>query len=154
MTKQAYHRLEIENSGNMLIIIYMVEVKVEVEVADAVANLKKHSKNSAELADNDSNTVKYFSPTNCDGLLKKMCAAIYLSLDELWFIPNEVELKAFMLDPQLKLLLFATANKQKNTEEQIREELSILKAQFSQNNTIIEISTIKKEECDSLSAEL
>ncbi|CAG8843935.1 6382_t:CDS:2, partial [Gigaspora margarita] len=43
---------------------------------------KRHSKNSAELADDDPNTVKYFSPTSCEGLLEKMRAAIYLSLDE------------------------------------------------------------------------
>ncbi|CAG8835103.1 41112_t:CDS:2, partial [Gigaspora margarita] len=114
---------------------------------------KRHSKNSAELADDDPNTVKYFPPTSCEGLLEKMRAAIYLSLDELWSIPNEVGLKASMLDPRaLKLLLFATADEWKNTEKQIRKELSILKAQYSQN-TITETSTIE-EECDSLSAEL
>ncbi|CAG8820079.1 14346_t:CDS:2, partial [Dentiscutata erythropus] len=43
---------------------------------------KKHSKNSAELADDDPNTVKSFPPTSCEGLLEKMCTAIYLSLDE------------------------------------------------------------------------
>ncbi|CAG8833833.1 15524_t:CDS:2, partial [Gigaspora margarita] len=101
---------------------------------------KRHSKNSAELANDDPNTVKYFSPTSCEGLLEKMRAAIYLSLDELWSIPT------------LKLLPFATADERKNTEEQIREELSILKAQYSQN-TITKTFTIE-EECDSLSAEL
>ncbi|CAG8790786.1 9392_t:CDS:1, partial [Cetraspora pellucida] len=74
---------------------------------------KRHSKSSAELAEyDDSNTVKYVPPTSCEGLLEKMRAAIYLSLDELWSIPNEIELKASMLDPHaLKLLLFATADK-------------------------------------------
>ncbi|CAG8849243.1 24931_t:CDS:1, partial [Gigaspora margarita] len=55
---------------------------------------KRHSKNSAKLADDDSNTIKYFLSTSCEGLLEKMCTAIYLSLDELWSIPNEVGLKA------------------------------------------------------------
>ncbi|CAG8840595.1 38186_t:CDS:1, partial [Gigaspora margarita] len=55
-------------------------------------------------------------------LLEKMRTAIYLSLDELWSIPNEVGLKASILNPQaLKLLLFATANERENTEEQIYE---------------------------------
>ncbi|CAG8466284.1 2368_t:CDS:2 [Cetraspora pellucida] len=97
----------------------------------------------------DSNTVKYVSPTSCEGLLEKMRAAIYLSFDELWSIPNKVGLKASMLDPYaLKLLPFATADEQKNIKEQIREELSILKAQSSQNNNITETSTIEEEECD------
>ncbi|CAG8700159.1 41436_t:CDS:2, partial [Gigaspora margarita] len=123
------------------------------EASIPLAGNRKH-KNSAELADNDSNTVKYLPPTSCEGLLEKMCTAIYLSLDKLWSIPNEVGLKASILDPQaLKLLPFATANERKNTKEQIHEELSILKAQSGQNNTITETSTIK-EECDSLSAEL
>ncbi|CAG8775374.1 11750_t:CDS:1, partial [Racocetra fulgida] len=54
----------------------------------------------------------------------------------------------------LKLLLFATADKRKNTEEQICKELSILKTQSSQNNTITKTFTIEKEECNSLNAKL
>ncbi|CAG8551647.1 5098_t:CDS:2 [Dentiscutata erythropus] len=61
-------------------------------------------------ADNDPNTVKSFPSTSCQELLEKMHATIYLSLDELWSIPNKVGLKALLLDPRLKLLPFANAN--------------------------------------------
>ncbi|CAG8851083.1 31734_t:CDS:2, partial [Gigaspora margarita] len=93
----------------------------------------KRPKRSVEL--DDTNTVKYLPPTNCEGLLEKMRAAIYLSLDELWGIPNETGLKASILDPRiLKLLPFATNEEYKNTEVQLREELLVLEAQFNQNN--------------------
>ncbi|CAG8588136.1 5785_t:CDS:2 [Cetraspora pellucida] len=65
-------------------------------------------------------------------------------------------LKASMLDPRvLKLLLFATEDEHRNTKAQIHAELSILEAQFRQNNDKIEACiTTEKEEYDLLSAEL
>ncbi|CAG8446211.1 56_t:CDS:10 [Scutellospora calospora] len=81
----------------------------------------------------DSNTVKYLPSTNCDGLLEKIRAAIYLSLDELWDIP-----------------------KRSNTKAQVHAELLALKAKLvSQNYSDTEsvLSTIE-EDCDSFSAEL
>ncbi|CAG8763479.1 8475_t:CDS:2 [Dentiscutata erythropus] len=104
----------------------------------------------------DTNTVKYLPSTNCEGILEKMCAAIYLSFDKLWGIPNEVELKASMLDLQiLKLLPFVTNEERKNTELQLREELLVLEAQFNQNNDNLGTAiTVEEEEYDFLSAEL
>ncbi|CAG8451502.1 6231_t:CDS:2 [Cetraspora pellucida] len=115
---------------------------------------KRRVKSVAEL--DDTNNIKYLPPTKCEGLLEKMRAAIYLSLDELWSIPDEIGLKASMLDPRvLKLLPFATEDERRNTEAQIRAELSILEAQFRQNNDKIEACiTTEEEEYDSLSAEL
>ncbi|CAG8569481.1 6895_t:CDS:2, partial [Scutellospora calospora] len=111
-------------------------------------------KSVAEL--DDTNNIKYLPPTKCEGLLEKIRAAIYLSLDELWSIPDEIGLKASMLDPRvLKLLSFATENERRNTEAQIRAELLILEAQFRQNNDNTEACiTTEEEEYDSLSAEL
>ncbi|CAG8439169.1 3352_t:CDS:2, partial [Scutellospora calospora] len=82
----------------------------------------------------DSNTVKYLLPTNCDGLLEKICAVIYLSLDELWDIPAEIGLKA----------------------SQVHAELLALKAKLvSQNYSNAEsVSRTIEENCDSFSAEL
>ncbi|CAG8462694.1 2649_t:CDS:2 [Gigaspora rosea] len=75
---------------------------------------------------------KYIAPTNCEGLLEKLRAAIYLSLDKLWGIPDEVGLKASILDPRvLKLLPFATNDERKNTETQLCAELAELEAQFN-----------------------
>ncbi|CAG8461934.1 28550_t:CDS:2 [Racocetra persica] len=115
---------------------------------------KRRVKSVAEL--DNTNNIKYLPPTKCEGLLEKMCAAIYLSLDELWSIPDEIGLKASMLDSRvLKLLPFATEDERRNTKAQIRAELSILEAQFRQNNDKIEACiTTEEEEYDSLSAEL
>ncbi|RIB24779.1 hypothetical protein C2G38_2139097 [Gigaspora rosea] len=102
---------------------------------------KRREHKTKEL--DDTNTIRYLPPTNCEGLLEKLRAAIYLSLDELWGIPDEVGLKASMLDPRvLKLLPFATNDERKNTETQLRAELAELEAQFNQNNDNDEISTM------------
>ncbi|CAG8774810.1 21101_t:CDS:2 [Dentiscutata erythropus] len=73
-----------------------------------------------------------------------------------WHIPNEVGLKASMLDLQiLKLLPFATNEECKNTESQLYEKLLVLEAQFNQNNDNLGAAiTVEKEKYDSLSAEL
>ncbi|CAG8499301.1 13724_t:CDS:2 [Cetraspora pellucida] len=117
-------------------------------------NNKSTTKCVTEL--DDTNTIEYLPPTSCEGLLKQLCAAIYLSLDELWGIPDEVGLKASMLNLRvLKLLLFATNNEHKNTETQLHAELLALEAQSNQNNYNKEAVIIAEEkEYDSLSAEL
>ncbi|RIB12513.1 hypothetical protein C2G38_2200481 [Gigaspora rosea] len=79
--KIAYHQLEIENSGSMHIEVNIVEIGVEV--------INVSTKYAVEL--DDTNTVK-------TSTVEKMRAAIYLSLDELWGIPDETGLKASMLD--------------------------------------------------------
>ncbi|CAG8519312.1 9089_t:CDS:2, partial [Scutellospora calospora] len=47
----------------------------------------------SEDSNNESDISSIFTPTNCDGLLEKISATIYLSFDELWDIPSEIGLK-------------------------------------------------------------
>ncbi|CAG8665492.1 11979_t:CDS:2, partial [Dentiscutata erythropus] len=78
----------------------------------------------------DTNTIEYLPSTNCSGLLEKAQAAIFLSLNELWSISNEMGLKASILDPRaLNLLPFVTTQEKKETEAQIRAELLVLETQ-------------------------
>ncbi|CAG8806642.1 10478_t:CDS:2, partial [Racocetra persica] len=61
------------------------------------------------------------------GLVEKFQAAIYLSLDELWNVPDEIALLATILDPRLKGLRFVNQNERINIQEKLRvkyEELS------------------------------
>ncbi|RIB09872.1 hypothetical protein C2G38_2207612 [Gigaspora rosea] len=75
----------------------------------------------------DTNTIKYLPSTNYKGLLEKKSAAIYLSPNKLWGIPDETGLKASILDLRvLKLLPFATNEECKNTEIQLCKELLVL----------------------------
>ncbi|CAG8799366.1 20762_t:CDS:2, partial [Dentiscutata erythropus] len=97
--------------------------------------------------------LRYLPSTNCNGLLKRMHTAIYLSLNELWEVSHEIGLKASLLDPRmLKFLSFATLNEKKNVEDQIHAELFALKPNNNESNTERTQATV--EDCDSLSAEL
>ena len=50
----------------------------------------------------DINTVKYLQPVNTEGLLQKVHAAIFLSLDEFWLVPSDIVLIATFLDSHFK----------------------------------------------------
>ena len=52
----------------------------------------------------DINIVEYLQPVNTEGSLQKVCAAIYLSLDELWPVPSNIMLVATFLDLRFKTL--------------------------------------------------
>ncbi|CAG8597042.1 394_t:CDS:2 [Dentiscutata erythropus] len=62
---------------------------------------------SSLISDDDNNQVvgpviKNLSAVNPNGLLQKVCVAIFLSLDELWAISSDVVLIASILDPWFK----------------------------------------------------
>ncbi|RIB15386.1 hypothetical protein C2G38_2319598 [Gigaspora rosea] len=73
------------------------------------------------------NEIEYLPPSDTSDLLDKARAAIYLSLDELWCIPNEIALIASVLDPRMKSLRFTTAIQQTNTKLKLRELYQNLK---------------------------
>ncbi|CAI2198786.1 8371_t:CDS:1, partial [Funneliformis geosporum] len=43
--------------------------------------------------------IEYLPPVDIKDLLKVVCVAIYLSLNKLWDVPNELSLIATILDP-------------------------------------------------------
>ncbi|CAG8837961.1 16603_t:CDS:2, partial [Cetraspora pellucida] len=60
-------------------------------------------------------------------LLDKVKAAIYLSLDELWDIPEKTALLATILDPRLKGLRFVNQDERINIQEKLRKKYQELK---------------------------
>ena len=53
---------------------------------------KNKTQSNTELEDLNSNKVEYLPPVSTDGLLQKVRAAIYLSMDELWAVPTDIAL--------------------------------------------------------------
>ncbi|CAG8824268.1 11305_t:CDS:2, partial [Dentiscutata erythropus] len=51
---------------------------------------------------NDNNAIEYLPSIDPNGLLQRVRAAIYLSLDELWAIPSAIALITSILDPRFK----------------------------------------------------
>ena len=65
---------------------------------------QKRTENTVE----DINQVEYLSSVDTTGLLKRIRAAIYLSLDELWSTPTDNALIATFLNPRFKHFNWAT----------------------------------------------
>ncbi|CAG8636807.1 6441_t:CDS:2 [Dentiscutata erythropus] len=82
--------------------------------------------NNTELKDID--RVEYLPPVATTGLLRRVRAAIYLSMDELWEAPSDIALVATFLDPRFKHFNWTTSierNKAQNLVEVLYEELKI-----------------------------
>ncbi|GBB91536.1 hypothetical protein RclHR1_01890010 [Rhizophagus clarus] len=78
----------------------------------------------------DINQVEYLPPvSNLDNVLKKVRAAIYLSLETHWDVPSELSLVATILDPRMKSFLFV---KDSHREEQKTQAESLLSNLYTQ----------------------
>ena len=71
----------------------------------------------------DLNTVEYLQPVNTEGLLQKVRAAIFLSLDELWSIPSSITLATTFLDPRFKDFDWCNDSNVKEEAEKLVQEL-------------------------------
>ena len=79
----------------------------------------------------DTDQVEFFPPVNnFEGLLKKVRAAIYLSLETLWDVPSELALVATILDPRMKSFLFVDDLYRNEQKEQAESLLSSLYTQL------------------------
>ncbi|CAG8664397.1 15245_t:CDS:2, partial [Dentiscutata heterogama] len=70
----------------------------------------------------NSNQIEFLPPVNTKNLIQKVRAAIYLSLDRLWELPNESSLIAMILDPRMKNFPFINGSEclvNENLEEPI-----------------------------------
>ena len=68
----------------------------------------------------DINIVEYLQPVNTEGLLQKVRAAIYLSLDELWPVPSNIMLVATFLDPHFKNFDWCNGNDKDKAKELVQ----------------------------------
>ncbi len=55
---------------------------------------------------------EYLPPVSTNGLLQKVQAAIYLSMDELWAVPTDIALVVTFLDLRFKHFNWSTEEKQ------------------------------------------
>src|SRR4051794_25355400 len=76
---------------------------------------------STERDVDDMNTVEYLQPVNTEGLLQKVRAAIFLSLDELWLVPSNIALIATFLDPRFKTFDWCKGDSKDEAEKLVRE---------------------------------
>ncbi|CAG8724899.1 31288_t:CDS:2, partial [Racocetra persica] len=71
---------------------------------------------------------EYLPPVSTTGLLRKVRAAIYLSMDELWTAPTDIALVAAFLDPRFKHFNWTTTveqNKAQKLVEDLYDELRV-----------------------------
>ncbi|CAI2196087.1 9660_t:CDS:1, partial [Funneliformis geosporum] len=71
----------------------------------------------------DINRVEYLPAVNVNGLLQKVRAAIFLSLDELWSIPTELVLIATILDPRFKNFYWDDSGEEKIKSHELLQQL-------------------------------
>ncbi len=107
----------------------------------------------------NSNQIEYLPPVDTKNLLKKIHAAIYLSLDNLWNVPNELSLIATILDPRMKNFPFIKDSYRKEQKALAETLLKDLYIQLKQNLALLEeinkeLSPILVEKDDNIFAEM
>jgi hypothetical protein len=80
------------------------------------------SRRSENTAAEDTIQVEYLPPANTTGLIERVRAAIYLSIDELWAVPTDTTLIATFLDPRFKHFNWST-NDERNKAHQLVKTL-------------------------------
>ncbi|CAG8653570.1 14525_t:CDS:2 [Racocetra persica] len=96
-------------------------------------NIKKG--NSEKNVD-DFNHVEYLPTADTVGLLQKVRAAIFLSLDELWSTPSDLVRIATILDPRFKDFKWNDTNEEKD------ESLKLLQVQYDSEKRDFQASDI------------
>ncbi|CAG8600745.1 14208_t:CDS:2, partial [Cetraspora pellucida] len=83
---------------------------------------------------------------NTENLIQKVRAAIYLSLDKLWEMPNESSLTAMILDPRIKNFSFMNrsdrAQQKTQAEFLLRDLYTQLKQELTNKNLEVPYSTV------------
>lgn len=107
---------------------------------------KQHISNQAhsntELDDLNSNKIEYLPAVSTNGLLQKVRAAIYLSMDELWVIPTDIALVATFLDPRFKHFNWSTDENREEAQRLVQILYEELKRNLSFPDDIEEPTTI------------
>jgi hAT family C-terminal dimerisation region len=87
------------------------------------------------------NTVEYLQPVNTEGLLQKVRAAIFLSLDELWPVSSDIMLIATFLDPRFKNFDWCNGDNKDETKELVQELYDDAKKELPRNSINSDISS-------------
>ncbi|CAG8779364.1 18275_t:CDS:2, partial [Acaulospora morrowiae] len=96
----------------------------------------------------NTNNIEYLSPVNTIGLLEKVRAAIYFSLDELWLAPSDNALIATFLDPRFKHFNWAAKNKRDKAYQLVKTLHDIVKSNINIPDNIEEKSQEDNEDGD------
>src|SRR5829696_7469632 len=74
------------------------------------------------------NQIEYLPLVDTTGLIEKVRAAIYLSLDELWSVPTDNTLIATFLDPRFKHFNWATLDEHDKALQLVKIKYDALKS--------------------------
>ena len=74
------------------------------------------------------NQIEYLPSVDTTGLIEKVRAAIYLSLDELWSVPTDNTLIATFLDPRFKHFNWATLDERDKALQLVKTKYDALKS--------------------------
>jgi hypothetical protein len=96
----------------------------------------------------DINIVEYLQPVNTEGLLQRVRAAIYLSLDELWPAPSNVMLIATFLDPRFKNFDWCNSDGKDEAKELIQELYNDAKKDLLSRNSISSVISSSDDDDD------
>ncbi|CAG8655821.1 9785_t:CDS:2, partial [Scutellospora calospora] len=92
------------------------------------------------------NQIEYLQPVNTENLIQKVRAAIYLSLDKLWEMPNKSSLTAMILDPRMKNFPFMNepdrVQQKTQAEFLLRDLYTQLKQEITNKNLEVPYSTM------------
>jgi hypothetical protein len=87
------------------------------------------------------NTVEYLQLANTEGLLQKVRAAIFLSLDELWPVPSDIMLIATFLDTHFKNFDWCNGNGKDEAKTLVQKLYDDIKKDLLPRNSINSISS-------------
>ncbi|CAB5213019.1 unnamed protein product [Rhizophagus irregularis] len=93
---------------------------------------------------------EYLQPVNTEGLLQKVRAAIYLSLDELWPVPSNIMLVATFLDPRFKNFDWCNGNDKDEAKELVQVLYNDAKKDISPRDSINSIITSSSDDDDDI----
>jgi hypothetical protein len=94
------------------------------------------------------NTVEYLEPVNTEGLLQKVRAAIFLSLDELWPMPSNIMLIATFLDPRFKNFDWCNSNGKDEAKKLVQELYNDVKKDTLSRNSINSVISSSDDDDD------
>ncbi|RGB25813.1 hypothetical protein C1646_675281 [Rhizophagus diaphanus] len=104
--------------------------------------------NSDIASDDEYIPSEYLQPVNTEGLLQKVRAAIFLSLDELWPMPSNIMLIATFLDPRFKNFDWCNGNGKDEAKNLVQELYNDAKKDTLSRNSINSIISSSDDDDD------